>query len=205
MAEFDWYGDGKPVGGYGMRSNSDYTIEDAVNALGMGGGSGGAGVSTLGALTTFHIAGTGSDIADNLEFDTVNMNNNEAFKYPRFRIPCNGLNGAAYSDSVALLCGTFVYDNSGSDQVLCDAKKFTMGNVYWASTDRLNAQLSGYFNLYGVVYMDGLDLYFVGTSNGGTNADKAIQDLKTKLSEFKWIDLSVMGANLINAINNFSS
>lgn len=40
MAEFDWYSDGKPVGGYRMRSNSDYTIEDIISDLGGGGGGG---------------------------------------------------------------------------------------------------------------------------------------------------------------------
>lgn len=34
-----FYDDGKPVGGYGMRSNSDYTIEDIASDLGGGGGS----------------------------------------------------------------------------------------------------------------------------------------------------------------------
>lgn len=37
-----FYDDGKPVGGYGVRSSSDYTIEDIVSDLG-GGGSGGVG------------------------------------------------------------------------------------------------------------------------------------------------------------------
>lgn len=37
-----FYDDGKPVGGYGMKSNSDYTIEDIASDLG-GGGSEGVG------------------------------------------------------------------------------------------------------------------------------------------------------------------
>lgn len=41
-----FYDDGKPVGGYGMRSNSDYTIEDIASDLGGGSGGGASNVVT---------------------------------------------------------------------------------------------------------------------------------------------------------------